>query len=51
MAVLDTSSSQARWPRYEERIEMGRALRAKVLRQAHADFQVSSKDRDPISIS
>ena len=50
MAVLDTSSSEVRVPRYEERIEMGRALREKVLRQAHADFRVSSKDRDPISI-
>jgi len=50
MAVLDTSSSEVRGPRYEERIEMGRALREKVLRQAHADFQVSSRDRDPISI-
>jgi uncharacterized protein (DUF2252 family) len=35
---------------YEERIEMGRALREKVSRKAHADFQLSSVDRDPISI-
>jgi uncharacterized protein (DUF2252 family) len=33
-----------------ERIEMGRALRESALRQAHADFQLPSKDRDPIAI-
>ena len=50
MAVMDKSTSEIRGLRYEERIGMGRALREKVLRKVHADFQVSSRDRDPISI-
>ena len=33
-----------------ERIEMGRALREQTPRQAHADYQLSPNDRDPIAI-
>jgi uncharacterized protein (DUF2252 family) len=33
-----------------ERIEMGRALREKAPRQAHADYQLSPNNRDPVEI-
>jgi len=47
---MDKLTSDALRHSSEERIEMGRGLREKVPRQAHADYQLSPNRRDPIAI-
>lgn len=44
-----SESNPLKYP-FEERLEMGRALRDNLPRQAHAEYQLSPKDRDPIAI-